>query len=115
MSEAGAGEFVRRRRRSRAEAEQLVAEYEASGLTRQVFCAGRGLSVAALDKYRRQHSRVVAGGEGRLVPVEVLPGVEAMGSGIALWLELSKGGRIGVRSGFDAATFERLITILERV
>jgi len=48
-------ELVQRRRRlSREEAERLVRENEASGLTRQVFCAGRGLSVAALDRYRRR-------------------------------------------------------------
>jgi hypothetical protein len=34
MSEAG----VVRRRRSRAEVEALVAEFEASGLARAVFC-----------------------------------------------------------------------------
>jgi hypothetical protein len=30
----------------------LVAEYEASGMTRKAFCAGRGLSEATLDLYR---------------------------------------------------------------
>ena len=34
--------------------EKLVAEYEASGLRRDAFCQQRGLSVAALDKYRRR-------------------------------------------------------------
>ena len=33
---------------SRAEAEQLVTEYESSGLTRASVCAGRGLSVGAI-------------------------------------------------------------------
>ena len=50
MSEAGSV----RRRRGRVEVEKLVAEYEASGLTRDVFCQQRGLSVAALDRYRRR-------------------------------------------------------------
>jgi hypothetical protein len=57
MSEAGSV----RRRRSRVEVEKLVAEYEASGLTRDVFCQQRGLSVAALDRYStRPTSRLAA-------------------------------------------------------
>jgi hypothetical protein len=54
MSDETVGLVQRRGRISREEAKQLVGEYEASGLTRQAFCASRGLSVAALDKYRRQ-------------------------------------------------------------
>ena len=110
MSEAGAV----RRRRSGSEAAALVAEYEASGLTRQAFCAGRGLSVAALDKYRRQYRAVaVEAGVGRLVAVEVTSGAASKRSG-ALWVELANGRRIGVGSGFDAATLERLLAVLEQ-
>jgi len=57
MSDGTVGLVQRRRRISREEARQLVGEYEASGLTRQVFCAERGLSVAALDKYRRRYGQ----------------------------------------------------------
>ena len=53
MSEVG----VVRRRRSRAEAEALVAEFEASGLMREAFCELRGLAVGTLDKYRRRVQR----------------------------------------------------------
>lgn len=114
MSEAGLEVAVRGRRRSRAAAEQLVGEYESSGLTRQAFCAGRGLSVAALDRYRQQCGHGAASGEGRLVAVEVMPGVSAASnSGSALWVELAKGRRIGVSSGFDAATLRRLLQVLE--
>jgi len=35
-------------RRSRAEAEQLLCEYEASGLNREEFCQRKGLSLATL-------------------------------------------------------------------
>ena len=48
MSEVG----VVRRRRSLAEAEALVAEFESSGLKREAFCRQRGLAVGTLDKYR---------------------------------------------------------------
>ena len=53
MSEEGAV----RRRRSRAEAETLVAEFEASGLMREAFCQLRGLAAGTLDKYRRRVQR----------------------------------------------------------
>jgi hypothetical protein len=114
MSDVTVG-LVQRRRRSRVEAEQLVREYESSGLTRQAFCAGRGLSVAALDKYRRRHRRATKSGEGRLVPVEVLSGISAAASGgSALWVELANGRRIGVGSGFDAAALRRLLQVVEQ-
>lgn len=103
------------RRRSHVEAEQLVREYESSGLTRQAFCAGRGLSVTALDKYRRRYGER-AGNGGRMVPVEVVTGLAATSnSRSALYLESPKGWRIGVGSGFDAVTLQRLLTVLEQV
>jgi hypothetical protein len=115
MSEAGLEMAVRARRRSRAEAERFVREYESSGLTRQAFCAGRGLGVATLDKYRRQHGRAKESGEGRLVPVEVLNGISAATSGgSGLWVELPNGRRIGVGSGFDAAVLRRLLQVVEQ-
>ena len=105
---------MRGRRRSRAEAEELVREYEASGLTRPAFCASRGLSVTALDKYRGRFRRGRQTGEGRLVAVEVLAGRwAAASSGSALWVELVNGRRIGVSSGFDAAALRSLLQVLE--
>ena len=106
-------EFVRRRR-SRAEAEELVRDFEASGLRRQVFCTERGLSVAALDKYRRQYGQGTTGNEGRLVAVEVIPGMSASKLGSGLCVELANGRRIEVGSGFDAATLKRLLSVLEQ-
>src|SRR5664280_2268532 len=81
-----------RRRRSREEAERLALEFAQSGLTRRVFCAQHGLSVAALDQYRRrgrtleppatqqqsapsqgfQRQGFVAGVENRILPVEIV-------------------------------------------
>jgi len=116
MSEAGAREFVRRRR-SRAEAEELVREFETSGLTRQAFCAGRGLSVAALDKYRRRlaaRSKPAAAGQGRLVAVEVMSGVTASRSSSALCVQLANGRRIEIGGGFDATVLKRLLSVLEQ-
>lgn len=120
MGEEAVGLEQRRRRRSGAEAEQLVREYEASGLTRQAFCAGRGVSVTSLDKYRRRHRDGSSAAPGGLVAVELVRGLGETAQTAAeqcgaLLVELRKGRRIAVGRGFDATTLERLLTVLERV
>lgn len=114
MNDDAAGLVQRRKRRSRAEADQLVGEFEDSGLTRQAFCSRHGLSVTALDKHRRRHGRK-AGDDSRMVAVEVVEGLvtpASTGGSSALWVELANGGRIAVGSGFDAATLKRLVAVL---
>jgi len=44
----------------------------------------------------------------------VIPGASASRLGSALWVELANGRRIVVGSGFDLATLERLLAVLER-
>ena len=102
-----------RRRRSRIEAERLVLEFKQSGQTRNAFCTQHGLSVAALDEYRRRSSAALPGRE-RLLPVELVADqAGALKVNSALWVELVGGRRIEVRRGFDAATLERLLTVLD--
>jgi hypothetical protein len=97
--------------------EKLVAEHEASGLTRDVFCQQRGLSVVTLDKYRRRVQKWARSGAGPMLPVEV---VLSTGSNCAarsygvLVVESRSGRRIEVGRGFDAETLERLLTILDK-
>jgi hypothetical protein len=107
------------RRRSPAEAGRLAGEFEASGLSRGEFCRIRGLSVSTLDAYRkrRRQAQREASGAARWVAVEV-PGAKpapatAAASGLAVALE--KGRRIEVERGFDAATLEQLLPVLERI
>jgi hypothetical protein len=104
-----------RRRRSRGEAEQLVAEYEASGLNRIEFCRQRGLSLATLARYRRRRAGGAMAGDG-WVAVEVsneCPASRSMvGSGLAV--ALSGGRRIEVSCGFDSSTLVQLLGVLER-
>lgn len=116
-----------RKRRSRAEAEGLVHEYEQSGMTRVAFCRHHGLSVATLDKYRQRcrpsgHADVDAVRQRRSsVPLVAVDLVDRVGpsSGLpgeaTLFVELDSGRRIGVAAGFDAATLLRLIAVLEQV
>lgn len=117
MSEAGSV----RKRRSRVEVEKLVAEYEASGLTREGFCQQRDLSVTSLDKYRRRVQKWAArSGSGPMLPVEVVFSTGKSSNYAArgdcgLVVESRSGRRIEVGRRFDAETLERLLTILDKV
>jgi len=131
MSEGAVGAV--RRRRSRAEAAALVAEYEASELSRVEFCARHGLALVTLDRYRkrRQALQGEATKSGRWVAVELsassssgvfdsIPADVApnqaggVGRASGLSVVLGAGRRIELERGFDAATLERLVPLLER-
>jgi len=103
---------VRRRRRSRAEAEQLVAEFESSGLSRAQFCQSRGLALHTLDRYRYR-LRESKQDEGRWIAVELGDrSPAAAGSGLAVMLTC--GRRIEIARGFDPATLQQLLAALEQ-
>jgi hypothetical protein len=106
-----------RQRRTAAEVEQVVAEYGRSGITEKEFCLSRGLALSTLQRYLHNGLRKQkAPAKSRLVAVEVacgggLPEPEA-GCGLALvWGE---GCKLEVHRGFDEATLERLLNVLER-
>ena len=106
-----------RKRRSRAEIEALVTEFEASGLRREAFCQKQGLAVGTLDKYRRRvHRGLSCSSGGSLLPVEVvsLTTHDANSGDGVLVVELQSGRRIEVHRGFDEGTLERLLIILDR-
>lgn len=111
-----------RRRRSRAEGEGLVSEFEQSGLGRKEFCAVRGLSVHTLDAWRRRVAQ--SGCRETIVPVEMVEGratdlgsmrTGSMGRSEQFRIVLSHGLRIEVEPGFDAAELRRLIAALDGV
>ena len=126
----------RQQRRSRAEAEQLLDAFEASGLRRREFCVKHGVALGTMDfwRKRRRQERVteasnrqarlkgdaraeVASGGSRLVAVDLagLSERTRMGpAGGGLAVVVSQGRRIEVSRGFDAATLERLLDVLER-
>src|SRR5579863_3057433 len=62
-------------RRTRAEVQQLVAEFVNSGMRRSEFCQRRGLSFSTLDRHlkklRWKRRRKPISSAGRLVPVEL--------------------------------------------
>ena len=108
------------RRRSRAEAERLVCEFNQSGLRRKEFCAAHGLSVHTLDAWRKRIAG--SGSDEKIVPVEIVEdraapkgsmrtgSVERNGQ---FRVVLAHGLRIEVDPGFDAAELRRLIAALD--
>ena len=109
--------FEVRRRRSRQEVEQLIAEYESSGLSRSEFCRERGLSLSTLSRYRKRRARQTPTGRNGLVAVEVSGRAPASiaATGSALAVVLSGGRRIEVGRGFDTSALEQLVRVLEGV
>jgi hypothetical protein len=99
-----------RRHRSRAEADQVAADYEASGLSREAFGKQRDVPLKTLDRYvtRYRKQKAAGGGPQRWVAVEVA------GNGGELSVLLSSGRRIEVKRGFDAGTLRQLVAVLEQ-
>ena len=102
-----------RRHRSRAEADQIAVEYEASGLSREAFCKRKDVPLKTLARYVvRYRKQKAAGGESpRWVAVEV---AGHSGCGSELSVLLPGGRRIEVKRGFDAGTLRQLVTVLEQ-
>lgn len=116
----GKQQVAARKRRTRAEVRQLVAEFVSSGMRRTEFCRSRDFGLSTLDRHLKKQrwtrKRRSALGGGQLVPVELAAREPADSeSSCGLAVVLSDGRRIEVHDGFDAQTFERLMSLLERV
>jgi hypothetical protein len=104
-------------RRTAAEIEQMVSEYKSSGLNRSQFCQSRGLTFGVLNRYlerMRAAANSSATGDG-LVAVE-WAGKKASAeraSDCGLSVVLRSGREIAVNTGFDVATLQRLVEVLE--
>jgi hypothetical protein len=107
-----------KRRRTAAEIEQIVREFEKSGLNRSQFCRQQGLSLGVVNRCLR---RLQAGGGcsaesgSRLMAVELagkMRDVDLVRS-CGLAVVLGRGRTIAVSTGFDAATLQRLVQVLE--
>jgi hypothetical protein len=99
------------RRRSQAEAESLVRDFEQSGLSRKSFSSARGVAVHTLDYYRARcrRRRASAAGQG-LLPVDLVSAPSLSGG---LRVELGNGRRIIVEAGFDVSVLKQLVAALE--
>ena len=113
------GVIAVKRRLSRAEAERLVLELEQSGLRRKEFCETRGVNVFTLDAWRKRIAQSKI--QEKIVPVEIVEdgaaagemGAASVGQSGHFRIVLSRGLRIEVEPGFDAAELRRLIAALD--
>jgi hypothetical protein len=103
----------RRTHRNRAEADQLAAEYQTSGLRCEDFCNQKGVPMKTLARYVTRYRKQQAGSpEGqRFLAVEIAP---PSGPGVELAVLLATGRRIEVKRGFDASTLRQLVAVLEQ-
>ena len=112
MTEPGVSK--RARTRSRAEADALAADYEASELSRQEFCQQRQVALKTLARYLTQRRKCIAAlsaGSLSLVRVQVKPTPVTASE---LTVILAGGRRIAVQPGFDAALLRQVLTVLEQ-
>ena len=108
-----------KRRRTAAEIERIVRGFENSGLNRSQFCRQQGLTLGVLNRCLR---RLQTGGWGAgsgdgLIAVELAGKARdaELASSCGLAVVLGRGRRIAVSAGFDAATLQRLVHVLERM
>ncbi len=94
----------------------MVAEYEASGLSREAFCAQRGMGITTLVRYFRWRKEAQGAGKAKfVVAVQVTRKQRPANTGEGkLTVALSNGRRIEVGSSFDGAMLEQLVRLLER-
>lgn len=101
-----------RRYRSRSEAAALVAEFSTSGLTRRQFCERNEVALNTLNRYISRYGRGTAAEEPQqLIRIDV---AEAVGFRAELAIVLRRDRRVEVAKGFDAATLEQVVRVLER-
>src|SRR5580704_5935760 len=106
------------RRRTREEIRQIVSEFATSGMPQSEFCASRGISRSSLDRHlRKQRARDQGSRAGnRLLAVEIrAESGRPASTSSGLVVGLTSGRRIEVNRGFDGATLECLLTVLDKV
>ena len=104
-------------RRTWEEIRQIVAEFATSGMQQSEFCRSRGISRSTLDRHLRKQRVQEQGSRAgnRLLAVEVTAeSGSSAGNRGGLVVASRSGRRIEVNRGFDAATLERLLTVLDQ-
>lgn len=109
---------VVRKRRTQTEIEQLVTEFLSSGMREMEFCRSRGLSWDTLNRYLKKQGckREGRGSVSRLVQVKVLGRKGRDGEGgkrTGLTVVVGRGRKIEIEVGFDGATLEQVVAVLE--
>jgi len=106
------------KRRTREEIRQIVAEFATSGMPQSEFCSSRGISRSTLDRHLRKQRAQDQGSKAvnRLLAVEIrAESGRPASTSSGLVVGLTSGRRIEVNRGFDGATLEGLLTVLDKV
>lgn len=107
----------RRRRRTPAEIQQIISEFKSGELTQKEFCRRQGLTLSTVGRYLSRGRASSEASNRGLVAVELAVkngGAKASG-GCGLSVSVGSGRRIVVEAGFDVATLQRLVQVLERM
>ena len=101
-----------RRYRNRSEAEQLVRNFELSGLTRQQFCARNQVATNTFNRYVQRYGArpEETGTEEQLIAVEMMDAVALRAEVVVV---LARGRRVEVGRGFDIQTLQQVVAALE--
>ena len=101
------------RRRSRAEADEVGAEYAASGLIEPAFSGQRDIPLKTLARYVTRYRKQKACGTEwrRWVAVEFV-GQERAGGDLAVLV--SRGRGFEVKRAFNAGTLRQLVSVPEQ-
>ena len=95
---------------------RMVAQWQKSDSSVRAFCDRHGLATPSFYAWRRQLRQRDAQ-EVRFVPVQVTAAVSAAppaaGARSGLELVLDSGRQLRIGPGFDAATLQRLLAVLE--
>jgi len=104
----------RRRRRTPAEIQQIVSDFESGELTQVEFCRRHDLVLSTLGRYLRQERGSSEANRSGLVAVELsVKKLDSELAGCGLRVMVGRGRQIVVESNFDAATLQRLVQVLE--
>ena len=95
------------RRRTREEIEQIVQQYEASGMTQAEYCRQAGVSLSSLQRYMQKRDK----GQ-RMVRVRLQSAPERSGR---FALVLANGRRLESDWQFGESDLARLIRVAETV
>jgi hypothetical protein len=107
----------RRRRRTPAEIQQIISEFKRGELTQKEFCRRQGLTLSTVGRYLSLGRASSEASNRGLVAVElaVKKGGGKASGGCGLSVSVGSGRRIVVEAGFDVATLQRLVQVLERM
>jgi transposase-like protein len=105
-----------KQRRTSAEVKQIVARFASSGLTKVEFCRRQHISSGTLYRHLQQgKATTTAATKAGLIAVEVIDSRLERDGDSGLSVVLPRGRRIEVGAGFDGATLQRLLLVLERM